>query len=254
MRIAGFIWIVLALAFLVPACSQQTTSTTTSETVEEPEPEEDGDQVAVINTSEGNIVVRLLPGLAPKTVEQFVRLASSGFYIRTTFHFVTSGFILGGDPFSRDNNPENDGLGNARKWIDPEFNEAYEVKRGTVGMMRKDGDPNSSSCQFFVVLTDKPEWNGKYNIFGEVIEGIEVAEAISKAPTVRSNRKLANQPAAKQMIKRIELERRIFEDPVEEPEAEAAEEAKSGLCIPSGHEAAKSRPDGASFDRWTCAP
>ena len=225
MRITGIIWIVLALAFLVPACSQEAPSPTTSEAVEELEPEEEGDQVAVISTSEGDIVVRLLPELAPKTVEQFVELASSGFYIRTTFHFVSSGFILGGDPFSKDNNPENDGLGNSREWIDPEFNEEYEVKRGTVGMMRKDSDPNSSSCQFFVVLTDKPEWNGKYNIFGEVIEGIEAADAISKSPTVRDNRKLANQPAAKQVIKRIEMERRVFEDPVEEPETEAEEAA-----------------------------
>ena len=221
MRITGIIWIVLALACLVPACSQETPSSTTSEAVEEPEPEEEGDQVAIINTSEGDIVVRVLPELAPKSAEQFVKLASAGFYIRTTFHFVSSGFILGGDPFSKDNNPDNDGQGNAREWIEPEFNEAYEVKRGTVGMMRKDSDPNSSSCQFFIVLTDKPEWNGKYNIFGEVIEGIEVAEAISKSPTARNN---PNQPAAKQVIKRIEMERRVFEDPVEKPEPEAAEE------------------------------
>ena len=221
MRITGIIWIVFALACLVPACSQETPSSTTSEAVEEPEPEEEGDQVAIINTSEGDIVVRVLPELAPKSAEQFVKLASAGFYIRTTFHFVSSGFILGGDPFSKDNNPDNDGQGNAREWIEPEFNEAYEVKRGTVGMMRKDSDPNSSSCQFFIVLTDKPEWNGKYNIFGEVIEGIEVAEAISKSPTARNN---PNQPAAKQVIKRIEMERRVFEDPVEKPEPEAAEE------------------------------
>ena len=49
--------------------------------------------------------------------------------------------------------------------------------------MRKDADPGSSSCQFFIVLKRKPEWDGKYNIFGEVLEGIEVAETISKAPT-----------------------------------------------------------------------
>ena len=83
-------------------------------------------------------------------------------------------------------------------------------------MMRKDSDPNSSSCQFFIVLKDKPEWDGKYNIFGEVLEGIEVAETISKAPTMRNNSKLADHPAAKQIIRRVEIERRKLNESPEE--------------------------------------
>ena len=161
-------------------------------------------------------MVRLLPELAPSTVAQFVELARSGFYMRTTFHYVTPGFILGGDPFSKDNDPMNDGLGNSRKWIEAEFHEEYPVTRGTVGMMRKDADPGSSSCQFFIVLKRKPEWDGKYNIFGEVLEGIEVVETISQAPTVRSNPKLADHPAAKQIIRRIEIERRELDESPED--------------------------------------
>lgn len=213
MQNTRFFWLALWVVCLGSACSQEATpeppvgieETATA-------PAEEGDLVAVISTNDGDIVVKLLPELAPSTVAQFVELARSGFYMRTTFHYVTPGFILGGDPFSKDNDPMNDGLGNSRVWIEAEFHEEYPVTRGTVGMMRKDADPGSSSCQFFIVLKRKPEWDGKYNIFGEVLEGIEVVETISQAPTVRSNPKLADHPAAKQIIRRIEIERRKLDE------------------------------------------
>ncbi len=213
MQKTKFFWLALWLNCLGVACSQEAPpeppvgieETATA-------PAEEGGLVAVISTNDGDIVVRLLPELAPSTVAQFVELASSGFYMRTTFHYVSPGFILGGDPFSRDNDPLNDGLGNSREWIEPEFHEEYPVQRGAVGMMRKDSDPGSSSCQFFIVLKRKPEWDGKYNIFGEVLEGIEVAETISKAHTVQSDPRLADHPAAKQIIRRIEIERRKLDE------------------------------------------
>lgn len=217
MQNTRFFWLALWVVCLGSACSQEATleppvgieETATA-------PAEEGDLVAVISTNDGDIVVRLLPELAPSTVAQFVELARSGFYMRTTFHYVSPGFILGGDPFSKDNDPMNDGLGNSRVWIEAEFHEEYPVTRGTVGMMRKDADPGSSSCQFFIVLKRKPEWDGKYNIFGEVLEGIEVVETISQAPTVRSNPKLADHPAAKQIIRRIEIERRKLDESPED--------------------------------------
>jgi len=217
MQNTRFFWLALWVVCLGSACSQEATleppvGIEETATV----PEEEGDLVAVISTNDGDIVVKLLPELAPSTVAQFVELARSGFYMRTTFHYVTPGFILGGDPFSKDNDPMNDGLGNSRVWIEAEFHEEYPVTRGTVGMMRKDADPGSSSCQFFIVLKRKPEWDGKYNIFGEVLEGIEVVETISQAPTVRSNPKLADHPAAKQIIRRIEIERRKLDESPED--------------------------------------
>ena len=217
MQNTRFFWLALWVVCLGSACSQEAT----------PEPPvgiedtetasaEEGDLVAVISTNDGDIVVRLLPELAPSTVAQFVALARSGFYMRTTFHYVSPGFILGGDPFSKDNDPLNDGLGNSREWIEAEFHEEYPVQRGAVGMMRKDTDPGSSSCQFFIVLKPKPEWDGKYNIFGEVLEGIEVAETISQAPRMRNNPRLADHPAAKQIIRRIEIERRQLDESPED--------------------------------------
>ena len=213
MQNTRFFWLALWVVCLGSACSQEATPEPPVE-IEETEtaPAEEGDLVAVISTNDGDIVVRLLPELAPSTVAQFVELARSGFYMRTTFHYVSPGFILGGDPFSKDNDPLNDGLGNSRQWIEAEFHEEYPVLRGAVGMMRKDTDPDSSSCQFFIVLKPKPEWDGKYNIFGEVLEGIEVAETISQAPRMRNNPRLADHPAAKQIIRRIEIERRKLDE------------------------------------------
>ena len=213
MQNTRFFWLALWVVCLGSACSQEATPEPPVE-IEETEtaPAEEGDLVAVISTNDGDIVVRLLPELAPSTVAQFVELARSGFYMRTTFHYVSPGFILGGDPFSKDNDPLNDGLGNSRKWIEAEFHEEYPVQRGAVGMMRKDTDPGSSSCQFFIVLKRKTEWDGKYNIFGEVLEGIEVAETISQAPRMRNNPRLADHPAAKQIIRRIEIERRQLDE------------------------------------------
>ena len=218
MQKTRFFWFALWVGCLGAACSQAPQEAVPLEGIEETatEPEEEGDLVAVISTNNGDIVVRLLPELAPSTVAQFVELARSGFYMRTTFHYVSPGFILGGDPFSKDNDPLNDGLGNSREWIEAEFHEDYPVERGALGMMRKDMDPGSSSCQFFIVLKRKPEWDGKYNIFGEVLEGIEVAETISKAPRVRNNPKLVDHPAAKQIIRRIEIERRKLDDGLED--------------------------------------
>jgi cyclophilin family peptidyl-prolyl cis-trans isomerase len=183
---------------------------------EEPPPPPKGDPVVTIQTDKGDIVVRLLPKVAPRTAERFRMMAELGFYARTTFHFVSSGFIQGGDPSSKNNDPYDDGKGNAGEWITAEFNEEHEVDRGTVGMMRKDDQPDSSSCQFFIVLKRKKEWDGKYNIFGQVIEGMEVADAISEVPTIKKDSKLANRPSAKQTIKGMRLEYREFPAEAEE--------------------------------------
>ena len=123
MQKTRFFWLALLVGCLGAACSQAPPEAVPSEGIEETatEPEEDGDLVAVISTNDGDIVVRLLPELAPSTVAQFVGLARSGFYMRTTFHYVSSGFILGGDPFSKDNDPPNDGLETQGNGLSPSF-------------------------------------------------------------------------------------------------------------------------------------
>jgi cyclophilin family peptidyl-prolyl cis-trans isomerase len=218
----GFRFIFLSLVILsISGCSGPSGGDVAKAPEEKPEPPPpSGDPVVTIQTIKGDIVVRLRPDLAPTTAERFKVMAMAGFYNRSTFHYVSKGFIQGGDPFSKDNDPYNDGKGNAAEWITPEFREDYEVGRGAVGMMRKDTQPDSSSCQFFISLRRKKEWDGKYNIFGEVIEGIEVAEAIGASPIVKNDRKLDNHPTGKMTIKRMKVEYREFP---EEAAAEATE-------------------------------
>jgi peptidyl-prolyl cis-trans isomerase B (cyclophilin B) len=136
-------------------------------------------------------------------------LAEVGFYNRTTFHRVIAGdMIQGGSPTSRDNDPYNDGQGTSGRHISAEFN-SHEFDRGTVAMAHQPGNPDSGSCQFFIVLRRIPEWDGEYTAFGKVIEGIEVAEAISESPLSKSDHPaMKGRPAGKQLIKRLYLEYR----------------------------------------------
>src|SRR5262249_41574370 len=97
-------------------------------------PAAEGEEVAVIETSSGKITLRFNDAGAPKTVAEFKRLASRGFYDGTTFHRVIPGrLIQGGDPLSRDSNPYNDGTGNSGIQLPAEFNKV-RFKEGTVGL------------------------------------------------------------------------------------------------------------------------
>lgn len=180
-----------------------------AEPAPETEIEPQGKPFAVIETDRGNIVVELLPDAAPHTVRQFVELAELGFYNRTAFHRVMKDrMIQGGDPLSRDNDPYNDGQGTAGEYLPQEFSD-IPMDRGVVAMGRAEGSDNGGSCQFFIVLRRTPQWDGKYNVFGRVVEGIEVAEAISRAPLSQDpHPAMKYRPAGKQLIKRITIEYR----------------------------------------------
>ncbi len=132
----------------------------------------------VIETRLGNIVFQFLPELAPKTVENFKKLANSEFYNGTTFHRVIPDFMIqGGDPNSKDGNRSNDGMGGPGYNIKAEFSSEKHM-RGVVSMARS-ADPDSAGSQFFVVVKDSPWLDGKYTIFGRVKEGIDVVDKIS---------------------------------------------------------------------------
>jgi len=172
-------------------------------------PEPEGKPFAILETDAGRIVIELLPELAPESVKQFVRLAEVGFYDRTAFHrLMKDRMIQGGDPLSIDNDPFNDGQGTAGEYIPQEFTDT-PFERGTVAFGREAGSDNGGSCQFFICLTRTPEWDGQYNAFGRVVEGIEVAESISRAPlTQRDHPRLKFSPARKQVIRRLTIEYR----------------------------------------------
>lgn len=139
-----------------------------------------GDYIAEIEIQDyGTITVALDGTAAPRTVENFVALAESGFYDGLTFHRIMEGFMMqGGDP-------KGDGTGGTENKIVGEF-EANGIKnplshtRGAISMARAK-DPNSASCQFFIVHEDSTFLDGDYAAFGYVTEGIEVVDAICAA-------------------------------------------------------------------------
>jgi cyclophilin family peptidyl-prolyl cis-trans isomerase len=133
----------------------------------------------------GTMEVRLHDKYAPRTVRNFVRLAEKGFYDGTRFHRVQKdNFIQGGDPLSRDDNPANDGTGGPGYTL-PKENNAKKHTRGAVAMAAVGS--KSSGSQFFIDLVDKPNWDDEYTVFGHVLKGLEVADAIGQAETHDEN-------------------------------------------------------------------
>lgn len=201
----------VGLWVLGQACSDQVrvSEAPEKETVEDKAPVPEGAPFAIIETDKGEIEVKLRPDLAPETVRNFIELAELGFYNRTSFHRVMKGrMIQGGDPNSRDSDPYNDGQGTAGSYLPQEFSPTPFV-RGTVAMGKEPGSDRGGSCQFFVTLDRTEQWDGQYNVFGEVTKGIDIAEKISEAPLTKSSHPaLKNRPAGKQIIERIRIDYR----------------------------------------------
>jgi peptidyl-prolyl cis-trans isomerase B (cyclophilin B) len=144
--------------------------------------EEGGETVAILHTSMGDITLAFYPDAAPNHVDNFLELSRSDFYDGTLFHRVISGFMIqGGDPLSKDDNPANDGTGNGPRSVKAEFG-SLPHSRGALSMARG-GHPDSASCQFFIVHQDSNFLDGKYSLFGHVIEGMDVVDKIAATPT-----------------------------------------------------------------------
>ena len=175
-------WVLSALA--LSACGPGPADETGTRAVREPEAlsriEDGPHDMAVLDMGElGTIRIELLPELAPQTVENFMTLADSGFYDGTTFHRVIPGFMIqGGDPASKNLNPHDDGDGGPGYNIQDEFTD-YPHVRGTVSMANK-GRPDSGGSQFFITHQDVPALDGAYAVFGRVVEGFSVVDAITE--------------------------------------------------------------------------
>ena len=130
-----------------------------------------------IETNFGNIKFKLLPDLAPETVRNFVKLAKSGFYNGTLFHRVIPKFMIqGGDPNTKESDKSKWGLGGPGYNIKAEFNSRSHL-RGIVSMARS-SDPDSAGSQFFIVTSDSTFLDREYTVFGQVVDGMEVADKI----------------------------------------------------------------------------
>ena len=132
---------------------------------------------AVIDTKYGQIELVFYPDIAPRHVENFLSLARAGFYDGTIFHRVIPGFMIqGGDPNTKDADTSRYGTGGPGHTVKAEFSDRPH-KRGILSMARS-SDPDSAGSQFFIVVKDSTFLDGQYTVFGEVINGMEVADEI----------------------------------------------------------------------------
>jgi len=137
---------------------------------------------AIIKTKFGDIEIEFHPNVAPKHVENFIKLAKDGVYNGTIFHRVIPGFMIqGGDPNTKDSlKKETYGQGGPGYTVKAEFNDIPH-KRGIVSMARA-ADPDSAGSQFFIVVEDSRFLDRKYSVFGQVKKGIGVADKIVNLP------------------------------------------------------------------------
>ncbi len=155
----------------------------------------------IIHTKFGDIKLRFFPEVAPNHVYNFITLAKKGFYDGTIFHRIIPGFVIqGGDPNTKTLNRASYGLGGPGYTLKAEFNNKPHL-RGTLSMARK-ADPDSAGSQFFICVAPAPHLDGKYTVFGEVEEGMDVVDKIVSQP-----RDWRNIP-----LKRIEIKMEVIEN------------------------------------------
>ncbi len=137
--------------------------------------------IAIIKTTLGEMTITFWPEVAPKTVENFKKLAKEGFYDGTAFHRIVQGFMIqGGDPLSKKNDTRV-GTGGPGYHIKAEFNDKPH-ERGVISMARSQ-DPDSAGSQFFICLGDAKFLDRRYTAFGKLIRGDEVLGKIGDTPT-----------------------------------------------------------------------
>ena len=149
--------------------------------------------VATLHTNHGPIAIELFPGEAPKTVENFRKLAGDGFYNGIIFHRVIPDFMIQGGC------PDGVGTGGPGYTFEDEIND-HKIVRGALAMAN--AGPNTNGSQFFIVTVDAAPWlDGKHTVFGQVTGGMDAVDAIEGVPTGRQDR-----PLDPPVIESIELD------------------------------------------------
>jgi peptidyl-prolyl cis-trans isomerase B (cyclophilin B) len=163
------------------------------------------DEVAVIKTSEGDMVVQFWKDAAPTTIENFKKLARTGFYNDTIFHRIVKGFMIqGGDPLSKDPGKEDRyGTGGPGYKIKAEFND-HSHDRGVISMARET-NPDSAGSQFFICLASVPRLDHQYTTFGKLIKGDDVLGKIGDTPVTPNSMGEMSKPTKRVTIKKIEI-------------------------------------------------
>jgi len=206
------IWIALTLVGLLAGCSKKaeenvnmetsmTHETLTQEQIQSimeevsalGTPTIEADEVAVIETKFGRLVIEFDVENAPVHAANFKKLALAGYYDGVTFHRIIPGFMIqGGDINSRDDDATNDGKGGPGYTISAEIHNVH--KRGVIAAARTGNDSNperrSSGSQFFICHVDIPYLDGEYSAYGQIIEGLEVVDKIAHVNTGPGDRPL----------------------------------------------------------------
>jgi peptidyl-prolyl cis-trans isomerase B (cyclophilin B) len=162
-------------------------------------------EVAVIKTSEGDMVVQFWNDAAPDTIENFKKLARQGFYNGTIFHRIVKGFMIqGGDPNSKDPAKEDRyGEGGPGYKIKAEFND-HSHERGVISMAREP-DPDSAGSQFFICLAPVTRLDHQYTTFGKLIKGDDVLAKIGDTPVTRNSMGENSKPTKRVTIEKIDI-------------------------------------------------
>jgi len=173
----------LIAGFALVSCSKADQTSTNNPPDNQTVSTSNTNEVAVITTTEGTMVVEFWTDAAPNTIANFKKLANSGFYDGTAFHRVIKGFMIqGGDPLTKDPSKEDAwGTGGPGYQIKAEFNDHSHV-RGVISMARSN-DPDSAGSQFFICHGDPTFLDHQYTTFGKLIKGDDVLEKIGTTPT-----------------------------------------------------------------------
>ena len=160
-------------------------------------------EVAVIKTNQGEIVISFWPDVAPKTVENFKKLAKSGFYDGTAFHRIIKGFMIqGGCPNTKAGARGMPGTGDPGYKLNAEFNAKPHV-RGVISMARS-SHPDSAGTQFFIVHGDARFLDRQYTAFGQLVAGDDVLERIATVPVSGSGGE-KSQPVERIEVKSVRI-------------------------------------------------
>jgi peptidyl-prolyl cis-trans isomerase B (cyclophilin B) len=177
----------------------------TAEEKKETSPMNSSNEVAVIKTSGGEMVVQFWTDAAPNTIENFKKLARQGFYDGTIFHRIVKGFMIqGGDPNSKDPAKENSyGQGDPGYKIKAEFND-HPHERGVLSMARA-SDPDSAGSQFFLCLAPVRRLDHQYTTFGKLIRGDDVLEKIGNTPVERNAQGEMSKPTKRVVVESVKI-------------------------------------------------
>jgi peptidyl-prolyl cis-trans isomerase B (cyclophilin B) len=172
---------------------------------EEKKPMNSANEVAVIKTSEGEMIAEFWPDVAPNTVENFKKLARSGFYDGTAFHRIVKGFMIqGGDPLTKDPAKESRyGTGDPGYKIKAEFNDRSH-ERGVLSMARSN-DPDSAGSQFFICLANVSRLDHQYTTFGKLIKGDDVLGKIGDVEVTMSGSGERSKPTKRVTVESIKI-------------------------------------------------